>query len=151
MKNLKRNFVVVIALLISAYGFSQTTLERVDEFEPAGVTTVTEGIAGTWNWVSQNGTNNFELTVYDRSGVLCGQHCSVFYNGANVDCSDGIMSITLQKISTNLFEGTIKSGFSNTLGRIKLKYDPLSEKVLFFLTKKPSGINYLPKEIVLVR
>lgn len=90
----------------------------------------------------------FEIEVDDS---LKGTHCSVFYNGKFIDCSNKAPSISLVKTGTNTFEGTIRSEYSATTGKIKMVLTSSKKTLHFRITEEPSGVFYIPEDIILTR
>lgn len=108
-----------------------------------------EVICRSWSWTSEDGTEQFEIDLTKVDGAIKGNHCSVAYNGRYIDCSDEDISIDLRLVGENIFEGTIRSGYSRTNGKIRLTFDKSSNTLHFELLEEPSGIFYLPKDVVM--
>lgn len=105
-----------------------------------------------WYWNSTNGENSFDLYL-DESGStnLIGYHCSSFYQGKKIDCMEESQncSINLTSVGPNIYEGTIKSGYSLTQGTIRITFYPNEDKLFFELLTKPNGEFYIPNDVYL--
>ncbi|GAB2763776.1 hypothetical protein [Salinimicrobium soli] len=106
-------------------------------------------ICNSRSWTSEDGTEQFEIDLTEVDGAIKGTHCSIAYNGRYVDCSDEELSIDLRPTGTNTFEGTIKSGYSLTTGKIRLTFDKANNRLHFELLEEPSGVFYFPKDAVM--
>ena len=109
-------------------------------------------LSGTWYWNSTNEKNSFELYLsHTDPSTLEGYHCSTFYDGNKIDCVEDTeeCSLNLTKIGQNIYQGTIKSGFSSTIGTVKLTYDPIHDRIHFELLTEPEGEYYIPEDVYL--
>ena len=79
-----------------------------------------------------------------------GYHCSVFQKGDKIDCidEDEPPSIFIKRTTENDYEGSIKSAYSTSEGKIKLHYDPEAKTLLFEIVEAPLDIYYLPKKAI---
>lgn len=111
-----------------------------------------QDITGSWSWNSEDRQTQFSLDLKKENKEITGTHCAVFYGGDRIDCSENSeneVSVKLVQRSEHLYEGSIKSDYSQTTGKIRLEYNPEEKNLKFQLLKEPSGIFYLPKEVVL--
>lgn len=116
-----------------------------------GEVTNQDDLNGTWYWKSDNNVNNIELTLNQTDNLASGKHCSSFQNGAKVDCASpqDVNSISLTMVSNNVFEGTLRSEFSDVLINIRITLNPLNETILFQQLTQPDGEYYLPNNVTL--
>lgn len=82
-----------------------------------------------------------------------GNHCSVYLHGNRIDCSDNKeeFSIVLIRKAENIFQGSIRSGYSSAIGNVQLQYLPEDNTMLFSLKTAPEGEYYMPVEARLIR
>lgn len=82
-----------------------------------------------------------------------GNHCSVYLHGERIDCNENKddFSVALIRKAENIFQGSIRSGYSNAVGNVQLQYVPQDNTILFSLKSNPKGEYYLPVEGVLQR
>lgn len=102
--------------------------------------------------IQQNEKKSFELYLSQNgSTTIEGYHCSTFYGGKKTDCVEDTeeCSINLIKTGQNIYQGTIKSGFSSNVGTIKLTYDPIHDRIHFELLTEPEGEFYIPEDVYL--
>lgn len=114
-----------------------------------------QDLNGKWVWTSKDGMDNFELRLeQDNNGMIRGTHCARFGNGAKVDCTReqrGNFSLSVMKISPNVYAGTIKSARSSAEGKIRIVYNKRTDFISFRLTSQPAGEFYLPEKAFLKR
>ncbi|MDO9260890.1 MAG: hypothetical protein Q7U08_02995 [Flavobacteriaceae bacterium] len=115
-----------------------------------------QNITGSWLWKSSNGKDTFELNltpISRTSTSIEGSHCSVFQQGLKIDCVENLeeISINLTMVSTNIYQGTIKSNYCYKNGTIKLIYDSNTDVIQMELIDKPNGEFYIPNTAVFVR
>lgn len=113
-----------------------------------------QDISGNWNWVTGVGENSFTLTLKKVSeNNYRGIHCASYYGGNRIDCEsdENNYSVALIRKSDNIFQGTIKSGYSQTTGNFQLQYLPLNNTMIFKITQMPQGISFIPQEAILER
>jgi hypothetical protein len=110
-----------------------------------------QDISGNWRWDSPDGKAQVELQLQQNGDKITGYHCCVFHNGEHIDCisEENQSSLDLTRTSIGIFKGSIKSGYSNTSGKVELHFDQKLGLLLFQLTEAPSGIYFLPKEMAL--
>ena len=113
-----------------------------------------QDISGSWSWNSPDGGNMFTIDLMEISeNNYRGNHCSVYLRGDKIDCNDNKdeFSIVLIRKAENIFQGSIRSGFSYAVGNVQLQYLPADNTILFSLKTHPKGEYYIPLEGVLVR
>lgn len=120
-----------------------------------GTTLHSQDLNGKWVWTSKDGMDNFELRLeQDNNGMIRGTHCALFMNGENVDCTreqQGNFSLSVMKISPNVYAGTITSAQSRAEGKIRMVYNKRADFISFRLTSQPAGEFYLPEKAFLKR
>lgn len=139
---MRKTLLLLFILSSSLSGFSQES--TAEENAPAK-----KDIFRSWQWISKDNTAQFEMKLAEVDGALKGSHCSVVYNGKYLDCSYQDTSIDLKPVGLTAFEGRIRSGYSNTFGKIRITYDNLKNTIHFQLLEEPTGIFYLPKDVVM--
>ncbi|MFC5626470.1 hypothetical protein [Algoriphagus winogradskyi] len=110
-----------------------------------------QDITGSWRWFEFE-DRAFTIQLYkpelddDVMGSydLIGEHCGVYYNGGRMDCSYEEYSISLNRISENVFTGTILSAYSLAVSEIRITYFPSSKEIRWEVTKEGVGKNHLP-------
>ncbi|HSI70904.1 MAG TPA: hypothetical protein VK941_11765 [Gillisia sp.] len=113
------------------------------------VSTQAQDIEGSWSWNSQDGVNMFTIDLIRTSeNNYRGNHCSVYLNGDRLDCRENEQDSTIVLIrkSENIFQGSIRSGLSNSIGNVQLQYLPNEDSILFSLKSNPKGEYYMPLE-----
>ena len=87
-----------------------------------------------------------DFTLKAEGEELVGHHCSVFEDGDRIDCleEDDAVSIRVKRTFQNVYQGTIKSGYSLTTGKLKLTFDVENKALLFEILERPEGVFYLP-------
>ena len=113
-----------------------------------------QDISGSWSWNSKEGSNMFTIDLIQATeNDFRGNHCSVFLNGERIDCNDtkDEFTIVLVKKAENIFQGSIRSGYSYAVGNVQLQYLPEENTMLFTLKTAPKGEYYMPAEARLVR
>jgi hypothetical protein len=106
-------------------------------------------ITGTWYWKSTTSDSDTEFHLIQTGNAVTGKHCSSFMSGSKLDCADsnGEDSITLNLVSENVYEGTIKSGFSEAIINVRLTLNPNDNTVYFKQLSQPSEEYYLPNHV----
>ena len=106
-------------------------------------------LSGTWYWKSTTTDSNTEFYLIQTGSVVTGKHCSSFMSGSKLDCvdSNGEDSITLNLVSENVYEGTIKSGFSEAIINVRLTLNPNDDTVFIKQLSQPSEEYYLPNHV----
>lgn len=113
-----------------------------------------QDISGSWSWNSKEGGDMFTLDLIKAAeDNFRGNHCSVYLHGDRIDCSDSKdeFSIVLIRKAENIFQGSIRSGYSSAIGNVQLQYLPLENTMLFTLRTAPDGEYYMPVEARLIR
>lgn len=106
-------------------------------------------LSGTWYW--DNGVNNAELYLMQNENSVSGKHCCVFFNGSKLDCIDDEdnNSISLYMTAVDVYEGTLKSGFSDAVVSIRITFNPVSEEIFFQQLSQPIMEYYLPNNVTM--
>lgn len=113
-----------------------------------------QDISGSWSWNSKEGSNMFTIDLIQATNNdFRGNHCSVFLDGERIDCNDikDEFTVILIKKAENIFQGSIRSGYSYAVGNVQLQYLPEENTMLFTLKTAPKGEYYMPMEARLVR
>lgn len=113
-----------------------------------------QDISGSWSWNSKEGSNMFTIDLIQATeNDFRGNHCSVFLGGERIDCNDtkDEFTVVLVKKAENIFQGSIRSGYSYAVGNVQLQYLPEENTMLFTLKTAPKGEYYMPVEARLVR
>lgn len=108
--------------------------------------------SGTWIWNSDQ-KHQSELSLqYVSPDQIRGTYCSVFFDGDKIDCASSSkeQNITLEKISRNVYMGTIKSSYSGSDGIIKIRFKKRN-RIKMMILEPPKGEYYLPKKGVFTR
>ncbi|MCM4160585.1 hypothetical protein FHG64_10280 [Antarcticibacterium flavum] len=108
-----------------------------------------QDIEGSWSWNSQDGSNMFSIDLMRISeNNYRGNHCSVYLGGDRIDCRENgeDFTIVLVRKSENIFQGSIRSGLSNSIGNVQLQYLPNEDNIIFSLKTNPKGEYYMPLE-----
>lgn len=110
-----------------------------------------QDISGNWSWQAETGETLMEISLKAEGSDYTGHHCTVFQNGDRIDCIDVTepASIRIKRTAENVFEGTIRSGYSASEGKIKLLFNPEEKTLVFEIMEGPVDIYYLPKKAVL--
>ncbi|WP_146613674.1 hypothetical protein [Algoriphagus yeomjeoni] len=105
-----------------------------------------QDISGTYRWDLDSGRRNFVISLSPKNAILGtiptsfqGEHCGIFNYGSRMDCSYEEYSISVNRISENLFTGTILSAYSLAVSEIRITYFPESEKIRWEVTKEGGG------------
>lgn len=111
--------------------------------------TQAQDISGSWSWNSTEGNNMFTVELIQASeNNYRGNHCSVYLHGERIDCNDtkDDFTIILIRKAENVFQGSIRSGYSYAVGNVQLQYLPNEDTMLFSLKSAPKGEYYMPLE-----
>jgi hypothetical protein len=164
MKKISILSMLTAAILISFTVISQTSSSKKMKPEPKAIQEVyennneetseivdQESLTGTWYWESSNALNNTELYLVQNGNSVTGKHCSSFSNATKLDCvsDDEENSITLSMLSNNVFEGTLKSEFSNAVVNIRVTLNPVNETIQFQQLSQPNEEYYLPNNVTM--
>lgn len=111
-----------------------------------------QDISGIYKWDLDSGRRTFIIYLEAENPIpnsvptnFKGEHCGVFESGRRMDCSDDGYSIFLDRVSENVFKGTILSAYSLAISKIKVTYFPDSRAIRWQVTKEGKGKNYLSK------
>ncbi|WP_324720397.1 hypothetical protein [Salinimicrobium sp. HB62] len=109
-----------------------------------------QDISGSWSWQTENGSTLMEIGLEAEEEDYIGYHCAIFQTGDRIDCidKDEPASIHVKRTSENVFEGSIRSAYSASDGKIKLQYDPEALTLLFEIVEAPLDLYYLPKKAI---
>ena len=113
-----------------------------------------QNITGNWVWQSENGDHKFEMSLEKpNTNTIKGYHCGIFRQGQKIDCveSNNDYSINLTKYQSNVYKGSIRSGFSGEEGTIKITYNSSHDTIFFERLEYPNGESYIPNKITLTR
>lgn len=152
-------FFIALVLLLSLSGLSQifknkmvnTQKKEVKEEIVAAPTSNQTDLTGTWYWENSSNGNSTELFLTQNGNSVTGKHCSSFLEGSKLDCvkENDANSITLTMTAANVFEGTIKSAFSNVQIPILINLNPDNETIFFKQLSQPTKEYYLPNNVTM--
>lgn len=109
-----------------------------------------QDIGGFWLW--KDSDSRFSIVIKQQNtSLIKGVHRSSFHNGSKIDASIDENSISLTKMSTNLFEGSIKSSFSLKTYKVRITFNPVNNSIELHLYGENSGEFYFPKKVTMVR
>jgi hypothetical protein len=109
-----------------------------------------QDISGFWTWEEPG--NSFKIELEQKnSSSWSGYHSGVFHNGNKIDASIDENSIYLTKVSTNIFEGTIKSSFSLNTHKVRITYNPTNNSSEWDLYGENTGTFYFPRKVYMTR
>lgn len=109
-----------------------------------------QDISGFWTWEEPGKSFEIEL-VQENSSTWSGFHRGVFQNGNKMDGFFNKKSIYLRKVSTNIFEGTIKSSFSLNTHKVRITYNPTNNSIEWNLYEVSPGEFYFPRKVAMYR
>lgn len=103
-------------------------------------------ITGTWYWKSATG--NTELYLVLKGKQITGNYCSSFGNGSKLDCkeTDADNAISLNLITENVYEGTVKSGINDVVINIRIILNPDNQSLYLEQLSQPNEEYYLPNK-----
>lgn len=106
-------------------------------------------LTGTWYWENSSNGSNTELYLTQNGNSVIGKHCSSFFDGSKIDCADegDTSSISLIMTSPNVFEGTVKSTFSNVEIPVKITLNTENSTIFFQQLFQPTKEYYLPNNV----
>lgn len=120
------------------------------------VNAFSQDISGTYRWNYGDGRDNFEIYLSPKNAIrgttptsFKGEHCGVQLDGRRMDCSSEEVTISLNKISDNVFTGTILSAYSRTIHDIKVTYLPTTKQIKWEVTDKRPGQIYFPLNVIM--
>lgn len=122
----------------------------------SGLISEAQNISGEWRWNSADGLKTFTLNlVHITKDRVQGVHCTEDVEVKVSECfkMENEYTVSLTKISENIFRGNLLSGIDkNVLAeKIQLQYIPLDNSIIFTHTKIPEGISLTPSEAILRR
>jgi hypothetical protein len=137
IEKLRRPIIFILMLFSCVYAYSQD-------------------ISGTYSWNFDDGRDNFEIYLSPKNAIrgttptsFKGEHCGVQLEGRRMDCSSEEVTISLNKISDNVFTGTILSAYSRTIHDIKVTYLPATKQIKWEVTNKRPGQIYFPLNVIM--
>ncbi|MFN4026195.1 MAG: hypothetical protein ACK4IZ_01970 [Flavobacterium sp.] len=106
-------------------------------------------MSGTWYWKSASNDSETEFYLIQNGNEVTGKHCSSFIGGTKLDCIENNAedSIVLSLVSENVYEGTIRSGFSEAVINIRLTLNPNNNTLFLKQLSQPSEEYYLPNNV----
>lgn len=106
---------------------------------------------GTWYWKSTSTDSDTEFYLIQNGNEVTGKHCSSFMGGTKLDCIDTNAddSITLSLVSENVYQGTIKSGFSEVVINVRITLNPNDDTLFFEQISQPEEEYYLPDNVTM--
>ena len=115
-----------------------------------------QNISGEWRWNSGDGLKTFKIDLaHITKNRVQGVHCVDDFEIKVSECfkKEDEYTITLVKISENIFQGNLLSGAGRNrlVEDIQLQYIPLDNSMIFTHTKTPKGISLIPVEAILQR
>tara|TARA_R100000935_G_C2826931_1_gene162838 strand:- start:158 stop:568 length:411 start_codon:yes stop_codon:yes gene_type:complete len=118
--------------------------------------TKAQDLTGKWRWNSPNGQVVYSLTLNQISkDRFSGVHCIQNFKRNIEECftPDQEITVTLVKITENLFKGSLLSGIGKDreMREIQVQYLPLEDRILFNLTMVPKKSFFIPLEAILQR
>jgi hypothetical protein len=109
-----------------------------------------QDISGSWTWEESDKSFVIELEQLSANS-LSGFHSGVFQNGNRIDASYDEKSVFLTKVSTNIFEGTIKSSYSLSTHKVRVTFNPSEKSIEWCLYEVGSGQFYIPRKVKMFR
>lgn len=109
-----------------------------------------QDISGSWTWDEPDKSFVIELEQLSTNSYS-GFHTGIFQNGNRIDSSLEEKSIFLSKVSTNIFEGTIKSSYSLSTHKVRITFNPSEKSIEWCLYEVGSGPFYIPKKVKMFR
>lgn len=157
-KSILLSMSITLILLLSITGLSQIfnnktnviqQKKEVEILKSPTKSSIQNNLTGTWYW--DNGVNNAELYLIQNGNSVSGKHCCVFFNGSKLDCIDDedTNSISLNMTAVDVYEGTLKSGFSDAVVPIRITFNPVSEEIFFQQLSQPIMEYYLPNNVTM--
>jgi len=109
-----------------------------------------QDISGFWTWEEPG--KSFEIELEQKnSSSWSGYHSGVFHNGNKIDGFVDENSIYLTKVSTNIYEGTIKSSFSLKTYKVRITFNLSNNSIEWYLFGENTGEFYFPRKVTMVR
>ncbi len=141
-----KKIVLIIALIGSFLLVAYAGIKKVNVFQPAQ-----NEITDTWYWESENGKHTLELYLTQDGNTITGKHCCVYNDGKRIDCVDqeSENSISLTSTNSNIFQGTLRSSFSDSNIDIRITHNTNNNTLFFEVVNPPSAEYYLPDSATL--
>lgn len=109
-----------------------------------------QDISGSWTWDEPD--KSFVIGLEQLStNSYSGFHTGIFQNGNRIDSSLDEKSIFLSKVSTNIYEGRIKSGYSLSTHKVRITFNPIETSIEWCLYEVSSGDFYIPRKVKMFR
>lgn len=109
-----------------------------------------QDISGSWTWDEPDKSFVIELEQLSTNSYS-GFHTAISQNGNRIDSSQDEKSIFLTKVSTNIFEGTIKSGYSLSTHKVRITFNLVETSIEWCLFEVSSGDFYIPRKVRMIR
>lgn len=102
----------------------------------------------TGTWYSKSATGNTELYLVQNGKQITGKYCSSFGNGSKLDCKETDVddAISLNLITENIYEGTVKSGITDAVINIRITFNPENQTLYLEQLSQPNEEYYLPNK-----
>ena len=85
-----------------------------------------------------------------NGNTVTGTHCSSFFNGSKTDCAEeNTNTISLNRITENVYEGSINSAFSDVTIPVRITLNPATETIEFKQLSQPEQEYYLPNNVTM--
>ncbi len=108
-------------------------------------------IMNKFNWEDES-DKSFVIELEQINATsLSGFHTSVFQNGNRTDAFYDEKSVFLTKVSTNIFEGTIKSSYSLSTHKVRITFNPNEKSIEWRIYEVGSGQFYIPRKAKMFR
>jgi len=142
---------ISVTALSQMYIAKQAKSEKKAESKNKKVLALVQNdLNGTWNWESANHTNTTELYLVQNGNSVTGTHCSSFFHGYKTDCANGdSTTISLNRITENVYEGSINTAFSDVSIPIRITLNSAAETIEFKQLSQPQQEYYLPNNVTM--
>ncbi len=148
---------ILIVSFVSVTALSQMYISKRNKVEKTETSTKTKAavlsqndLNGTWYWESAIQTNTTELYLVQNGNTVTGTHCSSFFNGSKTDCAEeNNNTISLNRITENIYEGSINSAFSDVTIPVRITLNPATETIEFKQLSQPEQEYYLPNNVTM--
>lgn len=154
-KTVKLTILIVSFISVTAlsqmYIAKQTKAEKQTSSNKKAAVLSQNDLNGTWYWESANHTNTTELYLVQNGNTVTGTHCSSFFNGSKTDCAEAnsTTTISLNRIMTNVYEGSINSTFSDVSIPVRITLNTAAETIEFQQLSQPEQEYYLPNNVTM--
>ena len=109
-----------------------------------------QDISGSWTWDESDKSFVIELEQINATS-LSGFHTSVFQNGNRIDTFYDEKSVFLTIVSTNIFEGTIKSSYTLSTHKVRITFNPNEKSIEWCIYEVGSEQFYIPRKVKMFR